>query len=125
MKDGLPYDRQFNHLVAAAAAYQKISLNSERHTMAAGAKEDLRAIWAKISYWRVTSADEDLVYDNDGEGGGLEGLEAAIDMTGEEFLREVALQNGYEDSEDDGEESEDREEESEDDSNKEGEDDPE
>ena len=86
--------------------------------MAAGRREDLRAIWDAISVWTVEAESDRIdsvlrfTKDEDGEKGGWEGVEggrtglnAVIDMSEEEFLVEVARVEGLEQNEEDGEQN--------------------
>ena len=95
-----------------------VHVESQRKVMAAGRREDLRAIWHAISVWRV-DAESDWNYSGlrfakgeDGEKGGWEGVEggrrglnAVIDMTEEEMARLEELEQN-EDEESSGEEEE-------------------
>ena len=119
--------RAVEHLSAAFG--KDVRLDSERGSMIAGGKEDLKAIWDNVGSWRVQSDDEEdqfLYFDKDMEGGGWEGvdgqrrgLEAVIDMTEEEWLEELSKyghtqENSEEEDEDSEEEDEMGEEEGED-----------
>ena len=78
----------------------------DRKAMAAGAEEDLRAIWAGVSNWNVVSVGWELGFskESEGETAGWEGVEGerkgirdVIGMTEEEWLVE-AEKNGIQDS---------------------------
>ena len=82
---------------------RRLLVNSQRQGMAAGRREDLRAIWDAIPFWMVMVEADPIDFelrfykDEDGEKGGWEGVEggrrglnAVIDMSEEEFLVEVA-----------------------------------
>ena len=112
----------------AAARPRKISVNCGRESLKAGRKEDMKAIWFAIQEEMVYSGDEgvlrfdkEFVGDLGGwmgfeglKGGQRKGLDAVIDMTEEEFLKEVRYVeelDNYESSTEEEEEDEEEEEE--------------
>ena len=122
--------RAVEHLAAPPSAVERIRLSSRQRAMGAGRKEDLKAIWAQVYYWNVYFNGQGLCFTkkDDGERGGWEGvgdmvfvkscddqqhvwgvegqskgLEEVIDMTEEEFHKEVVNYGGY-DSEYEGNE---------------------
>ena len=108
--------RVVEHLADRIAA-EDIWMDIDRKAMAAGAEEDLRAIWARVSYWNVVSVGWELFFskEDDGERAGWEGVEGelkgirdVISMTEEEWLVE-AEKNGTQDSEDEESQSEESE----------------
>ena len=112
-------------LAAAPDGMKKINLESEREDMVGGAKEDLKAIWALAVSWLVegdVAVDGGKIFigsiffckEEDGERGGWEGvegkrkgLEAVIDMTDEEFMREADIVHGTDEESGTEEEGED------------------
>ena len=114
----------------AAVRPRKITVGCEREDLKAGRKEDMKAIWFAIQEWMVYSGDEgvlrfdkEIVGDLGGwvgfeglKGGQRKGLDAVIDMTEEEFLKEVRYVEelyNYEPSTEESEEEEGEEEEEE------------
>ena len=112
-------------LAAAPDGMKTINLESEREDMVGGAKEDLKAIWALAGSWLVegdVAVDGGKIFigsiffckEEDGERGGWEGvegkrkgLEAVIDMTDEEFMREADIVHGTDEESGTEEEGED------------------
>ena len=112
-------------LAAAPDGMKTINLESEREDMVGGAKEDLKAIWALAVSWLVegdVAVDGGKIFigsisfckEEDGERGGWEGvegkrkgLEAVIDMTDEEFMREADIVHGTDEESGTEEEGED------------------
>ena len=82
---------------------RKITVTCGREALKGGRKEDMKAIWFAMQEWMVYSGDEvvlmfdkEFVGDLGGwvgfeglKGGQRKGLDAVIDMTEEEFLKEV------------------------------------
>ena len=114
----------------AAVRPRKITVGCEREDLKAGRKEDMKAVWFAIQEWMVYSGDEgvlrfdkEIVGDLGGwvgfeglKGGQRKGLDAVIDMTEEEFLKEVRYVeelDNYEPSTEESEEEEGEEEEEE------------
>ena len=87
----------------AAVRPRKITVVCRREFLKGSRKEDMKAIWFAIQEWMVKSGDEvvlrfdkEIVGDLGGwvgfeglKGGQRKGLDAVIDMTEEEFLKEV------------------------------------
>ena len=82
---------------------RRVHVSSQRQVMAAGRREDLRAIWDAISVWTVEAESDRIdsvlrfTKDEDGEKGGWEGVDggrrginAVIDMTEDDLLVEIA-----------------------------------
>ena len=93
--------RGVEHIAAHSAA--KICLRSERKSMAAGRKEDMKAIWESISTWVVISEEGYLDFEKLRNQSGWEGpensrrgqrpgLEAVIKM-GEEEWKSLCFRN--------------------------------
>ena len=120
----------------AAVRPRKITVGCEREDLKAGRKEDMKAVWFAIQEWMVYSGDEgvlrfdkEFVGDLGGwvgfeglKGGQRKGLDAVIDMTENEFMKEVRYveeldnyESSTEEEEEDEEEGEQEEEEAEED----------
>ena len=110
------------HLTDGIAPVPEIWMDRiDRKTMASGAKEDLKAIWGRVSFWNVISSGWNILFvkEADGERAGWEGvegewkgLEDVISMTEEEWIEE-AEKRGYHHTDEESESQEFENEESE------------